>query len=188
MDKRDVGVLLNPNNIKLHRFHFNQTVKLIGIQAIYRAPMENKSWDGYGELDSFFYPPQKVGCLFTEHPNQKTLKKMGWVAELDERSSMIEVPYDLEKLQLGALFIIPSALDNAKGRVFKVLHMESVAVCPASILCEIAPVYENAFDRSQLQHEDNDMNLLLDSPEDNGGSNFMYLKEDDREDDVDEIN
>ena len=81
MDKKDVGVLLNGNNIKLNRLYFKQTCKLIGIQVIYRAPMENKTWDGFGELDGSFYPPELVGCLFTEHPNQKTMKKMGWVAE-----------------------------------------------------------------------------------------------------------
>lgn len=182
MENKDVGVLLNSNNIKLHRTYFKQMVKLIGINAIYRQPMENKTWDGYGELEGSFYPPIVVGCIFTEHPNQKSLKKMGWVAELNENSSIIEVPYDVPGLQAGALFIIPSGLDNSKGRVFKVTHLENIAVYPATVLCEIIPVYENAFDRSQIQHTDNDMNLLLETPEDNNGSNFMYLKEDDRED------
>ena len=44
MDKKDVGILLNGNNIKLHRQYFKQTVKLIGINVIYRAPMEDKHW------------------------------------------------------------------------------------------------------------------------------------------------
>jgi hypothetical protein len=183
MDNKDVGILLNGNNIKLHRQYFKQTIKLIGINVIYRAPMENKTWDGYGELDSSFYPPEIVGCLFTEHPNQKTLKKLGWVAELQENSSIIEVPYDLKNLQQGSLFIIPSGLDNAKGRVFKVVGMESIAVYPSTILCEIIPVYENRFDRSQLQHTDNDMNILLESNSDNDGSNFMYLS-DEKEDKI----
>lgn len=177
MDKKDVGVLLNGNNIKLNRLYFKQTCKLIGIQVIYRAPMENKTWDGFGELDGSFYPPELVGCLFTEHPNQKTMKKMGWVAELQENSSIIEVPYDLKNLQIGALFIVPSGLDHAKGRVFKVIGMESIGVYPASILCEIAPVYENTFDRAQIQHKDNDMNLLLETPQDNNGSDFMLLND-----------
>ena len=91
-------------------------------------------------------------------------------------------PYDLKGLQLGGLFIVPSGLDHAKGRVFKVISMETIPVYPATILCEIAPVYEDAFDRDQIQHKDNDTNLLLDTPQDNGGSDFMYLKDDGRED------
>ena len=185
MDKKDVGVLLNENNIKLNRLYFKQTCKLIGIQVIYRAPMPNKTWDGYGELDGFFYPPEIVGCLFTEHPNQKTMKKLGWIAELQENSSIIEVPYDLKNLQIGALFILPGALDGAKGRVFKVISMETIGVYPASILCEIAPVYEDSFDRGKISHTDDDMNLLLNTPQDNNGSDFMFLQEDDREDNID---
>lgn len=185
MDKKDVGVLLNENNIKLNRLYFKQTCKLIGIQVIYRAPMPNKTWDGYGELDGSFYPPEIVGCLFTEHPNQKTMKKLGWIAELQENSSIIEVPYDLKNLQIGALFILPGALDGAKGRVFKVISMETIGVYPASILCEIAPVYEDSFDRGKIPHTNDDMNLLLNTPQDNNGSDFMFLQEDDREDNID---
>ena len=185
MDKKDVGVLLNENNIKLNRLYFKQTCKLIGIQVIYRAPMPSKTWDGYGELDGSFYPPEIVGCLFTEHPNQKTMKKLGWIAELQENSSIIEVPYDLKNLQIGALFILPGALDGAKGRVFKVISMETIGVYPASILCEIAPVYEDSFDRGKISHTDDDMNLLLNTPQDNNGSDFMFLQEDDREDNID---
>ena len=59
--------------------------------------------------------------------------------------------------------------------------MENIAIYPATVLCEIVPVYENVFDRSQIQHTDNDMNLLLNTPQDNGGSDFMLLKDDDRE-------
>ena len=177
MEQKDVGILLNSNNIKLQRQYFKQMVKLIGIQAIYRQPMENKSWDGWGELDSYYYPPKVVGCIFTEHPNQKTMKKLGWVAELDAQASLIEVPYDLEGIQAGALFIIPSGIDNAKGRVFKVNSMENISVFPSSIICEIAPVYEDSFDRGQMQHSDNDMNLLSDVETDNGGTDFMLLND-----------
>lgn len=177
MDYLDVGVLISGNNLKLHRQYFKQTVKLIGINAIYRAPKEGKVWDGYGELDTAFYPPEPVGCLFTEHPNQKTLKKAGWVAELQYGSSIIEVPYDLKGLQIGALFIIPSALDNAKGRVFKVIGMETIAVYPATVLCEIAPVYQDTFERSKLTISDTDMGILADTPTDNNGSDFLYLND-----------
>ena len=174
MEQKDVGILLREKNIKLQRHYFNETVKLIGIQCIYRAPIDGKSWDGWGELNAYYQPPIQVGVLFEEHPTQKSLKKRGWVAELQENSSLIAVPYDLKDLQVGALFIIPSGLDNAKGRVFKVISMENIAVYPASITCEIAPVYESIFDRQQMQHEDNNMNLLLDDDK----SNFRLLKED----------
>lgn len=179
MQDKDVGILLNGNNIKLQRFYFKQMCDLIGIKAVYRAPKKDKHWDGYGELDSSFQSPIVVGCIFDEHPTQKSLKKMGWVAELQENSSIIHVPYDVPGLQVGSLFIIPSGLDNARGRVFRVISMENTAIYPASISCEIAPVYENTFDRGQLQHQDNDMNLLMPGEEDN---NFRILSEDVKDD------
>jgi hypothetical protein len=177
MKDTDVGILIQGRDIKLHRHYFKEMCSLIGIQALYRAPLKDKSWDGFGELDTAFQAPELIGCIFDEHPNQKTMKKMGWVAELQEGSSIIHVPYDLKDLQVGALFIIPSGLDHAKGRVFKVISMENIAVYPASIACEIAPVYENNFDRNQLNHVDNNFNLLTEE-----NDNFMLLKEDERDD------
>lgn len=56
--------------------------KLLGINVIYRAPREGKSYSGYGELESFYYEPILVGCIFNEHPNQWTMKKLGWDSEL----------------------------------------------------------------------------------------------------------
>ena len=176
MEQNDIGILLREKNIKLQRHYFNETVKLIGIQCIYRAPLEGKSWNGNGELNAYYQPPIQVGILFEEHPTQRSLKKRGWVAELQENSSLIDVPYDLKDLQVGALFIIPSGLDNSKGRVFRVISLQNIAVFPVSITCEIAPVYESTFDRQQLQHEDNNMNILLEDDK----SNFRFLREKDR--------
>ena len=165
MKSKDVGVLLNGNNIKLHRNYFKQMVKLIGINVIYRQPMENKTWDGYGELEGSFYPPTVVGCIFTEHPNQKSLKKLGWVAELNESSSIIEVPYDLPGIQVGALFIVPSGLDNAKGRLFRVTKMSNIMIYPASITCELVPEYETKMDSSLKNYKHTSFNLLNEEPD-----------------------
>lgn len=160
MEKQDTGLLLNQNNIKLQRFYFEQMVRLIGINVIYRAPREGKTYNGYGELDSFYYEPIPVGCIFVEHPNQYTMRKLGWNSELQEDVSVIQVPYNLDKLQVGALFIVPSGLDNAKGRLFRVIDMSTISITPAYINCKIAPIWENTFDDSQFVHTNNDFNLL----------------------------
>lgn len=162
MDRQDTGILLNPANIKLQRKYFEEMVRLIGINVVYRAPRENKHYDGHGELDSFYYEPVMVGCIFDEHPNQWTMKKLGWVSEMQDSASLIHVPYDVPKLQDGSLFIVPSGIDGAQGRLFRVIAMSSIAVYPATIACQIAPVWESKFERSQLTHKDNDFNLLDD--------------------------
>ena len=103
--------------------------------------MSNKVFNKIGDLETDYHAAETVGCIFQEHPDQKTLKKMGWVAELQESSSIIHVPYDLKGLEVGALFLVPSGLDNAKGRLFRVISMQNIMVYPASIACEIAPEY-----------------------------------------------
>lgn len=160
MEVRDTGLLLNPNNIKLHRQYFSQMTKLLGINVIYRAPREGKSYSGYGELESFYYEPILVGCIFNEHPNQWTMKKLGWDSELQEGVSLITVPYDLDRLQVGALFIVPSGIDNTEGRVFRVLRMSTISVYPASIVCEIAPVWKNTFESAQFDHKLDNFSVL----------------------------
>lgn len=138
------GLLLN-NDIKLHRGYFDEMIRLLGIQVIYRAPLPDKHYTTYAEIESNYAEPILVGCIFDEHPTQQTLKKMGWVAELQQDSSFIHVPYDLPDLQQGALFIVPSGIDNAKGRLFRVVSMSTSMVYPASITCEIVPEYENTY-------------------------------------------
>ncbi len=141
--------------------------QLLGINCLYRAPLASKDYNQHGDLDSRYQPPIVVGCIFQDHPDQKTLKKMGWVAELQESSSIIHVPYDLKDLQVGALFIIPSGLDHAKGRVFRVISMQNIMVYPAYIACEIAPEYEDIDE--PILHEDftqSTTTLLIDNEED----------------------
>ena len=165
--KTNYGLLIN-QDIKLHRTWFKQMTALHGINCKYRAPLKNKEYDGYGDLTTGYKPEIIVGCLFEEHPNQKSLKKAGWVAELQEGSSIIHVPYDLPDLQVGALFEVPSGLDTGSGRVFRVISMSNIMVYPASIACEIALEYESVDEQHliTIAHEKEDMPLLLDREDD----------------------
>ena len=162
MDNKDTGLLLNKKNIELNRRYFKQMVKLLGINVLYRAPRpESKTYDLHGELDSLYYEPIVVGCIYNEHTDQKTMKKLGWNAEREESTPVIHVQYDLPGLQAGALFIIPSGLDNTQGRVFRVLDMSYIPVYPASIACKLGPVLKNNFEKSQVaDFTQTDFNLL----------------------------
>lgn len=147
--------------------YFKQMVKLHGIFCTYRAPRNDKEFDYHGELDAKYYEPMKVGCIFQEHPDQKSMKKMGWVAELQEGSSIIHVPYDLEHLQVGALFDIPPGIEGAPARTFRVISMQNIMIYPASIACEIALEYETHEDKNAIHNfvEDN-FTVLKDNEED----------------------
>ena len=162
--RNDFGFLIRGNDIKLHRTWFKQMTALHGINCKYRAPLQNKAYDAYGDLQTGYMPAILVGCLFEEHPNQKSLRKAGWVAELQEGSSIIHVPYDLPGLQAGALFEVPSGLDTGENRLFRVISLSNIMIYPASIACEIALEYESV-DEQQLitvAHEKEDMPLLID--------------------------
>ena len=153
------GALLT-SDIKLHRGWFKEFVKLHGINVIYRAVKEGAKWTNYAELDTNFEPPTLEGCIFDEHPTQQTMKMLGWVSELQESSSVIHVRYDLPNLQVGCLFIIPSGLDDGKGRLFRVIKLTNGIVYPATVTCEIVPEYENTFNKSLHDHTYNDVTLL----------------------------
>jgi hypothetical protein len=165
--KTNYGLLIN-KDIKLHRTWFKQMTALHGINCKYRAPLQNKHYDKYADLQSGYKPEILVGCLFEEHPDQKSLRKAGWVAELQEGSSIIHVPYDLPDLQVGALFEVPSGLDTGEGRIFRVISMSNIMIYPASIACEIALEYESNDEQHliTIAHEQEDMPLLIDREDD----------------------
>lgn len=167
MENLDTGILLNKRDIELHRGWFKQMTKLIGMNVLHRSPKDSsKRWNGHGELESFYNDPVLVGCIYEEHPKVKTMKKLGWDAELQESVSVIHVPYDLANVQVGSLFIIPSAIDNTKGRVFRVIAMSTTQIYPASIACEIAPEWENSLERSQVSDfSKSNFNVLNDEEE-----------------------
>ena len=77
---------------------------------------------------------------------------------------MIHVPYDLEHLEVGALFTVPSGLDNAEGRVFRVISMQNIMMYPASIACEIAPEYKSKLDKASVKdYSTSNFNILVDN-------------------------
>lgn len=153
------GSLLN-KDITMHRRWFDEMTRLIGINVIYKSPRCDKTYNEHGELVSSYNEPILLGCIFQEHPDQKTLKKMGWASELQSDSSIIHLPYNTPNIQVGALVIVPSGLDSAQGRVFRIIGMMNSIIYPSAITCEIAPEYENNFEKAQTSHIADNFNLL----------------------------
>lgn len=158
--QKNYGLLLDEKAIKLHRLYFEEMCKLIGANVIYRAVRPGKKWTQYAEINANYYEPVVLGCIFNEFPDQRTMKKLGWVSELDENASLISIPYDTPNIQVGALFIIPSAFDNAKGRLFRVTRISSIMIYPASLTCELVPEYESTMPKSSFIYTDNSGTVL----------------------------
>lgn len=166
MENIDTGLLLNKKNIELHRMWFKQFLALHGLNIIHRAPRPNKTYDGYGELDTFYFEPEKTSCIYDEHPNQKSMKKLGWNAELQDNPIIIHVPYDLKGLQAGSLFTLPSGLDKAEPRTFRVLQLSNIAIYPCSIACEVALEWKSDQPKSEtVDFSKSNFNILVDPTE-----------------------
>lgn len=158
--ENNYGTLLDERGIKLQRGYFKEMCRLIGAKVIYRACRSDKHWTTYGEIDSNYYSPIQVDCIFNEFPDQRTMKKLGWVSELDTNVSLISVAYDTPNIQVGALFIIPSALDNTVGRLFRVTKLSTVMIYPSSVTCELVPEYEDTLPKESVDHSHDSFNLL----------------------------
>ena len=155
------GLLLDEQNIKLQRKYFQEMVRLLGVYVIYRAPKKDKHWTTYWEIESNYQPPISLGCIFNEHPDQKSLKKMGWMSELQEQESLISVGYDTPDLQVGSLIIVPSSFDNTQGRLFRIVKMSNIMIYPASITCVCVPEFETNMDKQWLENEMESIQLVV---------------------------
>ena len=139
--ERKAGVLLTKDAL-LQRNYFKEMVRLRGLSSQYQYPLSNKDYNLQGELTSNYSEPQEVWVILNENIDQKTSRKLGWNAELVSSMILISVPYDLENLQVGCLFTLPSAIDDGKDRLFRVAEMLTVQLYPASITCSVVPEYE----------------------------------------------
>ena len=72
----------------------------------------------------------------------------------------------IKGLQQGSLFVVPSAFDNSKGRLFRVVAISGVMIYPASLTCKLVPEFENTFSPNQFNHQKNSFNLLNREEED----------------------
>ena len=63
-NNNNYGLLLDAQNMKLHRQYFEEMCNLIGIKVAYRAPRPDKHYTTYAEIESNFEKIEVVGCIF----------------------------------------------------------------------------------------------------------------------------
>ena len=160
------GLLINKNDILLHRSYFNELVSLIGVKVKHYAPRPDKHYTTYSEIESNYFPAEEVGCIFSDHIDQRTMKKLGWNAELMKDAAVISVPYDLAGVQQGSLFTLPSAFDNTPDRLFRVVEISSIMIYPASLTCRIVPEYTTTYSDNLKLHKHDSFNLLRNEDDD----------------------
>ena len=63
--------------IGLMRNYFKEMVSLRGVICQYQYPLINKQYTLQGELDTSYSEPISVGCIFNDHLDQRTARKLG---------------------------------------------------------------------------------------------------------------
>ncbi len=163
----DYGILLNEHNIKLQRSYFSQMVNLLGVNVKY-FPLVNKTWSEYSEIIASPEKGLTIGCIFTDHVDQRTQKKLGWNSELLEGALLANLPYNTPNIEVGCLILIPSGIDNTPPRLFRISRLSNIMIYPASIACECVPEYVNTLPASQTEDfRNSSMQVLMKDPDDN---------------------
>lgn len=136
--------LIVPAEIDYLRKQFNFTVLQVGVEFLYRYPLNNDvdaynqpAPDGYSEA-------MPVYGIFDGEPKLKTYKNLGWVVEKsDNLPFLIHIPYDTPHIQRGCLFESSGQITAIKPRVFQVTELSTGLVCPDHIVCQIVPLVGN---------------------------------------------
>lgn len=130
---------------EIFREYFEECLELWGIPALYfqckdeNIPMD-KQFTVLGEMSKHYYAPLEKHVIFEATPKVQTLRKLGWVTELDKEQPIVHVEYNLPGLTRGAVFKIKDPMSLTDGRLFRVTKMSLGILYPASIACQIVAV------------------------------------------------
>ena len=90
------------------------------------------------------------------------------MSELSESALVINFPYDTPHIETGCIVLVPSGLDNAPPRMFRIARMSTIMIYPASITCECVPEYNDVLPRSQVEDfRNSSTNVFMRDEDDN---------------------
>lgn len=128
------------NDLLIFRRHAEEVLDLYGIPARYYQPKPGHHWTVAGEISANYFDPIPTRVLFDQVPTVSTLKKLGWVTELDTGASLIHVAYNTPGIAFGALYEVKDPLTPDTGRLFRVTKLSVGILYPAMVTCQIVPV------------------------------------------------
>lgn len=128
------------NDVKIHRRYFNEALEAYGVDALYYQVKPGKKFTSIGELSANYYAPTEGKVIFDQTPQLRTLKKLGWVSELDQTLPLLHVSFDLPGIETGCLFKIKDPLQFSGGRLFRITKMSVGIISPASITVQAVPI------------------------------------------------
>lgn len=147
--------LIVEKEIEYLRRQFKFAVEQIGVQFMYRYPLNNAidvfnqpAPDGYSERIPVY-------GVFEGEPKLKTYRNLGWVVEKsDNLPFLIHIPFDTTHIQRGCLFEIDGQITSIESRLFQVTELSTGLVCPDHIICQIVPLVGNSRPLTQETERD----------------------------------
>lgn len=147
--------LIVEKEIEYLRRQFRFAVEQIGVQFMYRYPLNNAidvfnqpAPDGYSERIPVY-------GVFEGEPKLKTYRNLGCVVEKsDNLPFLIHIPFDTPHIQRGCLFEIDGQITSIESRLFQVTELSTGLVCPDHIICQIVPLVGNSRPLTQETERD----------------------------------
>lgn len=158
------------NDALIHRRYFKEVLRLMGIDGMYYQIKPGTShYNESGEFSALYEKPIPCQFIFDQVPTVSTLKKLGWITELDREFPLVHVDYDLPDLQKGTLFLVEDPLREGKGRLFRVNKIQLGILYPVCATCQVAPVVgdvpENTLQPDNSINRNNSRGMKVTRPE-----------------------
>ncbi|MCM1323016.1 MAG: hypothetical protein NC218_02420 [Acetobacter sp.] len=150
------------NDLTIFRYYASEQLDMYGISALYYQPKPGKHFTVAGEISANYFDPIPCKILFDQVPKISTLKKLGWVTELDQEASLINVHFDTPGIQQGALYEVKDPLKPDAGRLFRVTKLQTGILYPAFVTCQIVPVVGSEPEETVKPYE-GDKSIFLDT-------------------------
>lgn len=147
--------LLTRNDSTIFRHYFKEMAKMIGINVIYQYPIDMQFSIYAEENPKGFSEEIKMDIIFEENPKVTTLRKYGWISNLDEdKPYMATLPYDAKNLCKGCRITIVPSEPLASKNVFVITDIKANLEFPDSWVCKLAPVFFNKQTEKLKEYKD----------------------------------
>ena len=148
--------LLTQDDSTLYRGWFKEVSKLRGFSVGYQYPLGTDKTI-HSEPNIRLSEPENIDIIFNENPTVDTLRKLGWVSELNDQKPIIaQLPFDTPHLARYARIIIPPFLEiNSRSRVFQITNMKTIIEFPDCWTVSLVPVFDSYQDDNEYIDSNN---------------------------------
>lgn len=159
------GILFQ-NDLEIQRYYFDESLEFYGIDALYYQVNDaSQHYTVAGELTSKYHDPIAIKLIYDQVPKIGTLKKLGWVTELNQDAQpIIHISFDTPGIQVGALFKIQDPLNPLSGRMFRATKMTTGIIYPVAVTVQIVAIVGQDIEETVQPYEGN-KTLFIDKPE-----------------------